>query len=481
MGMGERVGHFIAGEDVASSNGDGLAVWNPNVGELLARIPDGSAADIDAAVASARAGQREWWARTPYERERVLSRIGDLLARDKQRIAQLESENTGKTLANALGDVEFAIEAFHFCSGHPTRAYGQHVPTSDPDLLCYTRVEPVGVVGAISAWNYPIVLAAMKIAPALAAGCAVVMKPAPETPLTTIELARLALEAGLPAGCLNIVTGGGETGAALAGHPGVDKVSFTGSTATGRAVLGALAANGRPATLELGGKSPNIVFADVDLEASLDAILMGALVNSGQECCAGARVLVEQKAFEQFRDLAAERIQSFRVGAGTDPESEIGPLISAAQRERVSGFVERALGEGARVWARGEAPEEGFYYPPTLLDRVGDEMEVWREEVFGPVLALDSFDSDDEALRKANATRYGLAAGVWTADIGRAIRFARELEAGTVWVNSYLEQSTGAPFGGTKDSGFGRELGTQGPLEFSQVKTAYVKGARGPS
>ena len=479
--MTQTSGHLIGGETVPASDGAGIDVWDPNVGERLARVPDGSAADVDAAVVAARAGQREWWALTPYEREKVLRRIGDLIERDRERIARIESENTGKTLANALGDVDFAIEAFHFFSGHPMRAYGQHVPTPDPDLLCYTRLEPVGVVGAITAWNYPIVLTAVKVAPALAAGCAVVVKPAAQAPLSTIELARLALEAGLPAGCLNVVTGGGETGAALAGHPGVDKLSFTGSTATGRSVLAALAANGRPATLELGGKSPSIVFADVDLAASLDSILMGALVNSGQECCAGARVLVEQRVFEEFRDLAAERIQSLRVGAGTDAQSEIGPLISAAQRERVSGFVERALGEGARVWARGEAPDEGFFYPPTLLDRVGDEMEVWREEVFGPVLALDSFESDDEALRKANATRYGLAAGVWTADIGRAIRFVHELEAGTVWVNSYLEQSTSAPFGGSKDSGFGRELGTLGPLEFSEVKTAYVRGARGPT
>ena len=459
---------------------DEIEVWNPNVGELLTRVPDGTADDVDAAVGSARAAQREWWARTPYERERVLRRIGDLIERDRERLARVESENTGKTIANALGDVDFAAEAFHFYAGHPARAFGQQVPTADPGLLCYTRLEPLGVVGAITAWNYPIVLTAVKVAPALAAGCAVVVKPAPETPLSTIELARLAVEAGLPAGCLNVVTGAGETGAALAGHPGVDKVSFTGSTATGRAVLGALAANGRPATLELGGKSPNIVFADVDLEESLDAILMGALINSGQECCAGARVLVHRDVYEPFRDLAAARIQSLRVGAGTDSTSEIGPLISARQRERVSGFVERALGEGARVCARGDAPEGGFFYPPTLLDRIGDAMEVWREEVFGPVLALDSFDSDDEALRKANATRYGLAAGVWTADIGRAIRFVNELEAGTVWVNSYLEQSTAAPFGGGKDSGFGRELGSLGPLEFSEVKTAYLRGV-GPA
>jgi acyl-CoA reductase-like NAD-dependent aldehyde dehydrogenase len=458
-----------------------IDVWNPNLGEQLTQVPEASAADVDAAVVAARAAQHEWWAKTPRAREQVLRRIGDLIERDRERIAEIECENTGKTLANALGDIDFATEAFHFYAGHPARAYGQQVPTADPDLLCYTRLEPVGVVGAITAWNYPIALTAVKVAPALAAGCGVVIKPAPETPLSTIELAALAREAGLPAGCLTVVTGGPATGAALSGHPGIDKVSFTGSTATGRAVLAALAANGRPATLELGGKSPNIVFADVDIAASLDAILMGALANSGQECCAGARVLVQREAFEEFRDLAGARIESLRVGAGTDPASEIGPLISARQRERVSGFVERALGEGARIWARGEAPDAGFFYPPTLLDRVGDEMEVWREEVFGPVLALDSFDSDEEALTKANATRYGLAAGVWTADIGRAIRFVNELEAGTVWVNSYLEQGIGAPFGGGKDSGFGRELGELGPLEFSEVKTAYVRGARGPS
>jgi acyl-CoA reductase-like NAD-dependent aldehyde dehydrogenase len=479
--MSEPIGQFIAGEVAPSDGGPTVDVWNANLGELLARVPEGTPSDVQRAVEAARRGQREWWALTPYDRERVLRRIGDLVLRDRDRIARIDAENTGKTLANALADVDFAAETFHFYAGHPARAYGQHVPTPDPDLLCYTRLEPVGVVAAITAWNYPIALAAVKVAPALAAGCAVVIKPAPETPLSTIELARLTVEAGLPAGCLNVVTGGPDTGAALAAHPGVDKLSFTGSTATGRAVLAALAANGRSGVLELGGKSPNVVFADVDLESSLDAVLMGALANSGQECCAGARVLVQREVFEQFRDLAAERIQAMRVGPGTDPESEIGPLVSARQRERVSGFVERALGEGARVWARGEAPDEGFFYPPTLLDRVGDAMEVWREEVFGPVLALDSFDDDDEALRKANATRYGLAAGVWTADIGRAIRFVRELEAGTVWVNSYLEQSTAAPFGGGKDSGFGREMGSLGPLEFSEVKTAYVRGARGPS
>lgn len=476
---GEAVGQLIDGESVGPNGGGSLVVWNPNVGEPLARVPEGTADDVDRAVTSARRAQREWWALPPYERERILSRVGDLLERDKQRLARVESENTGKTIANAVGEVEFAAETFHFCAGHPARAHGQQIPMPDPRTLCYTLLEPVGVVGAITSWNSPLVIAAAKIGPALAAGCAVVVKPAQEAPLSTLELARLAAEAGVPPGCVNVVTGGDETGAALSDHPGVDKLSFTGSAATGRAVLRALAATGTPGVLELGGKSPNIVFPDVDLEASIDGILLGALSNAGQECCAGARVLVHADVRDELVELASRRIRDMRVGSGAEAGSEIGPMINAAHRDRVAGFVERALGEGATVCARADAPEQGFFYPPTLLDRVTPSMEVWREEVFGPVLAVDSFETDDEALEKANATRYGLAAGVWTADIERAIRFVRELEAGLVWVNSYLEVvSPAAPFGGGKDSGFGRELGVLGPLEFSQVKTAYLAGAR---
>jgi acyl-CoA reductase-like NAD-dependent aldehyde dehydrogenase len=474
----EIVGQLIDGESVAAEGGEYFDVWNPSLGELLARAPLGTDGDVDRAMRSARRGQREWWSRSPYERERVLNRIGDLIAGDKERLARIESENTGKTLAFATWEVEFAAETFHLSAGHATRAHGEQIPLSDPGMLCYTRLEPVGVAGFVTSWNSPLVQAAAKAAGALAAGCGVVMKPAQEAPLTTIELARIAVDAGMPAGCFNVVTGGDETGAALSRHPRVDKLGFTGSFETGRSVLQALAATARPSAVELGGKAPNVVFPDIDLEASLDGILRGALYNSGQECCLGARLLVHSDVLEEFVGLASVRIRDMRAGGGGDVAREIGPLISAEHRARVGGFVERAVQEGATVCARGEVPERGFFYPATLLDRTTPSMEVWREEVFGPVLAVDSFDSDDEALEKANATRYGLAAGVWTADMDRAIRFVNELEAGLVWVNSYLEAiSPAAPFGGGKDSGFGRELGRLGPLEFSQVKTAYVKGA----
>jgi acyl-CoA reductase-like NAD-dependent aldehyde dehydrogenase len=461
---------------------DALVVWNPSTGEPLAEVPASTVEDVDRAVATARRAQREWWAMAPYERERILNRIGDLIVRDKERLAQIDSDNIGKTLEFVRAEIDFSAEAFHFAAGHPTRANGQQIPIGDPGALCYTLLEPVGVVAAITAWNAPFVIATAKVSGALAAGCSVIVKPAPEAPLSTIELARLVEEAGAPAGCVQVLTGGDETGAALTAHPGIDKTSFTGSFETAREVLRSVAVHCRPAVVEMGGKSPNVVFADVDLEAALDSILMGALSSTGQECCAGARILVERSVRDEFVELASKRIASLQGGDGNGDPIEIGPMVTAAHRDRVAGFVERALGEGANVCATGNVPDRGFFYPPTLLDRVTPSMEVWREEVFGPVLAVDAFDSDDEAIEKANATRYGLAAGVWTADIDRAIRFVRELEAGLVWVNSYLETiSPAAPFGGGKDSGYGRELGIEGPLEFSQVKIAYVKGARGRS
>jgi acyl-CoA reductase-like NAD-dependent aldehyde dehydrogenase len=454
-----------------------ITVWNPSLGEPITEVPDGSVDDVDRAVGVARTAQREWWALAPYERERALHRIGDLILERKESLARLESEDTGKTLVASRDDIDFAAEVFHFSSAHAARAHGEQIPLSEHGTLCYTLLEPLGVVGSITSWNSALVIAAVTIGPALAAGCAVVTKPDQEAPLATLELAQIAIEAGVPAGCASVVTGGDQTGAALSEHPGIDKLIFTGSIETSRSVLQALAANGTPSAIDTGGKSPNIVFADVDIETSLDPILRGALTNGGQECCTGARILVERSVFDEFVELAAERVRGLRVGDAADPTTEIGPMVSAVHRGRVAGFVERAVAEGARVNAQAEAPERGFFFPPTLLEGVTETMEVWRDEVFGPVLAVNAFDDDDDALAKANASRYGLAAGVWTADIDRAIRFVRELDAGLVWVNSFLDVlSPAAPFGGGKDSGFGSWLGVPGPDAFSRRKTAYLRG-----
>jgi (Z)-2-((N-methylformamido)methylene)-5-hydroxybutyrolactone dehydrogenase len=483
-GTVETIGQLIGGESVGSSGSASITVWNPSCGEPIAAVPDGTPADVDRAVESARGAQREWWARAPYERERALHRIGDLILERREALVRLESDDTGKTLLATADDVDFTAEIFHFCSAHAARAHGEQIPLSERGTLCYTLLEPIGVVGAITSWNSALVIAAATLGPALAAGCAVVAKPDQQAPLATLELARIAIEAGVPAGCVNVVTGGDATGAALAEHPGIDKLVFTGSVETSRSVLRALARNGTPSGIDTGGKSPNIVFSDIDLEASLDPILRGALTNGGQECCTGARILVERAILDEFVERAAARIGALRVGDAADPATEIGPMVSAAHRDRVAGFVERAVGEGAHVRARAESPTRGFFCPPTLLAGVTETMEVWREEVFGPVVAVLPFDGDDDALAKANASRYGLAAGVWTSDIDRAIRCVRELDAGLVWVNSYLDVlSPAAPFGGGKDSGFGSWLGVPGPGEFSRSKTAYLRGvpAGGPS
>ena len=413
------------------------------------------------AVSSAQQAFREWSAFSPGAKERVLWEIARTIEGTADRLAEMEAANTGKRIDIAREEVLGAAEVFGFYAGYPSKAFGEHIPVADPRILCYTILEPIGVIAAIAPWNYPLLIIAGKVAAALAAGCSVVAKPAPETPLTALELGRIAHESGLPSGALNVVTGDGTTGAALAGHPRIAKVSFTGSTVTGRKVLLSAGEHGHPSTLELGGKSPNLVFDDIELELSVNPILMGALTNAGQECCAGARVLVQETIADDFTELAAKRIEAIRVGSG--PEAEIGPLISRRQHERVSGFVERGIEDGATVRARGQVPERGFFYPPTLLTGVSAEQEICREEIFGPVLTVDSFDTDEQALEMANATRYGLAAGVWTGSIERSIRFAQELEAGIVWVNSYLAGDVAAPFGGGKDSGFGRSSALRAP------------------
>jgi phenylacetaldehyde dehydrogenase len=468
--------HFIASEWLASDE-PRFPVFDPSTGGVIAELPEASSSTVDAAVSSARQAFRTWSRTGPKEREALLHRIADLLEEDAERLAMLETLNCGKPLAAAReGDVQGAIDVFRFYAGYPTKNFGQLIPSDDAETLIFTIPEPVGVVAAITPWNYPLLIAAGKIAPALAAGCAVVVKPAPETPLTTLELASIVSRAGAPAGLLNVVAGGPDTGTFLSGHAGISKLSFTGSTRTSSLILTQLAKIRRPAAMELGGKSPNVVFEDVVLARSLDAILMGALYNAGQECCAGARILVHEAIADDFMSAVKARLPAFRVGPGSNPDVEIGPMVSERHQQRVAGFVDRAREEGASVLVTAPIPDAGYFYEPTVLVDLDPGMEVWREEVFGPVLAIDTFSSDDEALEKANATRYGLAAGIWTGDIQRALRFARELEAGQVWINSYLAGSPSAPFGGLKDSGWGRELGAAGLLEFCELKTVYMRG-----
>lgn len=470
-------GHFIGGE-WQIPNEPPFAVFDPSRAKVIADLPTASSSTVDAAVASARQAFRSWSREDPKVREMVLHRIADLLEEDAERLARLETLNCGKPLAAArLADVQGSIDVFRFYAGYPTKNFGQLIPSDDAGTVIFTIPEPVGVVAAITPWNYPLLIAAGKVAAALAAGCAVVVKPAPETPLSTLELARIVSKAGAPAGLVNVVAGGSDTGTFLSAHAGISKLSFTGSTQTSTSILTQLAKTRRPAAMELGGKSPNVVFDDIDIARSVDAVLMGALYNAGQECCAGARVLVHEATAKEFLDAVEARVPALRVGPGLRPDVEIGPMVSERHLHRVAGFVDRAREEGATVLSTAPIPDEGYFYEPTVLVDVDPSMEVCREEVFGPVLAIDTFSSDDEALEKANATRYGLAAGVWTGNIQRALRFAREVEAGQVWINSYLAGSPSAPFGGIKDSGWGRELGAAGLLEFCELKTVYMRGA----
>ena len=471
---------FINGRHEDAAGGKTIDVMNPATGELLTTVPDGDARDIDRAVAAARASfeKKSWRGMDPSKKEKILWDVAELLVKHKEELSVLESMENGKTVREAAGaDVGPAIDSFRYYAGWVRKIYGETIPVDGP-FLNYTLREPVGVVGAIVPWNFPLNLATWKVAPALAAGCTVVLKPAHETPLTALMLGELAIEAGLPAGALNVVPGPGTTaGAALVRHPLVDKIAFTGSTEVGQWIMREAAGTLKRVTLELGGKSPNIIFADADLGAAVRGAQTGIFYGKGEVCAAGSRLLVEQGVHDQVVEQLGERARKLTPGDPFDKNTRLGAIVSQRQQEKVLSYIAAGQKEGARLVAGGKPAKvngKGYFVEATVFDAARPGMKIVDEEIFGPVLSVLTFENEAHGIELANRSMYGLAAGIWTRDIQRAHRVARAIKAGTVWVNTYNFYDPAAPFGGYKFSGFGRDLGREALDNYTELKTVWV-------
>ena len=471
---------FLGGTWTGGSSGGTDDVVNPFDQSVVAKVDVAGAAEVDAAVAAARdAFDTGPWPRTPaVERGALLGRVADLLLRDKESIARTETLDTGKTLEESRLDVDDVVAVFRYYAALAATDAGRLVDVGRPEVVSRVVREPVGVCALITPWNYPLLQVSWKLAPALAAGCTVVVKPSEVTPLTTVWLVALLEEAGVPAGAVDLVLGPGTVGAALVEHEDVDLVSFTGGLATGQAILRAAATTVKKVAVELGGKNPNIVFADTDLDVVVDNALTAAFLHSGQVCSAGARLLVQDEVYDAVVAGVAAGADRIRIGDGTDPASESGPMVSAAQRARTEEFVASALAEGARLVAGGRRPDEpelqaGFFYRPTVFADCTRDMRVVREEVFGPVLTIERFSTEAEAIALGNDTDFGLAGAVWTSDTARAHRVAAALRHGTVWINDYHPYVPQAEWGGFGRSGNGRELGPSGLAEYQETKHVW--------
>jgi betaine-aldehyde dehydrogenase len=468
----------INGQWVASATGKMFDVIDPSTEEVIAQVPDANSADIDRAVAAARAAfdSGPWGQTTAQERGRVLFRLAERVRKEAPRLAELESRNSGKPIVEAEFDMNDVATCFEYYGGLATKVVGQVNPVPDNALSLSLR-EPVGVAGQIIPWNYPLLMAAWKLAPALAAGCTCVLKPAEQTPLTALELANWFDDVGLPPGVVNIITGFGESaGAPLVQHPDVNKIAFTGSAAVGKIILKSAADTIKRVTLELGGKSPNIFFADADFEAAIDGALFGVFINQGEVCSAGSRILVERKIYPKFLDAITEKAKKIHLGPPLERETKMGPLVSKEQYERVTSYQEIGKKEAKLATGGGRARnfKKGYYVEPTIFYDVDNRARIAREEIFGPVAAVIPFDNEADALRTANDSPYGLAAAVWSRDIYKALRMVKALRAGIVWVNHMQPTYVEAPWGGYKQSGFGRELGPWGIEEYLETKQVHI-------
>jgi phenylacetaldehyde dehydrogenase len=476
---------LINGKWVDAVSGKTFPTYDPSTGEVLAQVAEGDRADIDLAVKAARKAFDDgpWRKMTPSERGRLIWKLGDLLDQHVEEFAYLESLDNGKPLTVArAADVPLAAELFRYMAGWATKLEGNTIPLSVPytpgaKYLSYTLREPVGVVGQIIPWNFPLLMAAWKLGPALATGCTVVLKPAEQTPLSALRLGELFVEAGFPEGVVNVVPGYGETaGAALAAHPDVDKVAFTGSTEVGRLIVHAAAGNLKRVSLELGGKSPNVIFKDADMKVAIPGAASAIFFNHGQCCCAGSRLYVEKEVFDQVVEGIAESAKKIKVGSGLDPKTQMGPLVSEEQLSRVCGYLESGLSQGAKAIAGGQKTgDKGYFVEPTVLVDTTENMKVVQEEIFGPVVVAMPFSSPEEIVPRANDNVYGLAAGIWTRDISKAHRMAESFQAGTVWINCYNIFDAALPFGGYKQSGWGREMGHEVLNNYTQTKAVCAR------